>query len=540
VSAFDRTSPLEAYRVDRVPTPRLSWTGCGSFAPGAECATAELPLDYDEPNGPKTKIAVLRVKATDQAHKIGTLFVNPGGPAGSGTGFAATASTFMRPEVLARFDIVGFDPRGTQFSDNVRCWPGADDRDAVLAAFNVIFPRTPEETAAYITAVKAFGRACSTTGTPLSGSMSTAEVARDMDVLRRAVGDKQLTYFGISYGSYLGQVYANLFPDRVRALAIDAILDPVALVGTPATRSTPSSVRLKQAEATARALLELLVRCRRAGPERCSFAATGDPVASYNTLIAALKKTPLTFNDPIMGTTTVTYPEAISGLQLLLTTTEGVASIADILTWASTLQNATAPAAQREAAAAALSRAVAQLRSQSTPDPTTGPWPTSPYDNDVEARHTVMCTDGLHPARADKWPAYADAADARVPGFGRLAAWSDVPCASSTWTALDEDAYRGPFTHRTANPVLIIGNYWDPVTNYDNAVAASKLLPNSTLVSVDSWGHTAFTRSACLDKAIENYLVTTAPPAQGTHCVGDYQPFTTHGDQSPSAGSSSQ
>ncbi|HET9657411.1 MAG TPA: alpha/beta fold hydrolase [Kineosporiaceae bacterium] len=510
-----------------MPAPRLNWTGCGPFAPGADCATADLPLDYDEPNGPTTRVAVLRVKATDQAHRIGTLFVNPGGPAGSGTRFAATAPTFLRPEVLARFDIVGFDPRGTQFSDNVRCWPSAGGRDAALAGLGVVFPRTVEETAAYLTAVKAFGRACSTSGAPLSRSMSTAEVARDMDVLRRAVGDKQLTYFGISYGSYLGQVYANLFPDRVRALAIDAILDPVALVGTPGRGSTPSSVRLKQAEATARALHELLVRCRTAGPDRCSLAATGDPVASYEAILAALKKAPLTFDDPSTGTTTtVTYPQALSGLQLLLSTTEGVDSIADILTWASTLQNAAAPSSRREAAAAALNRAVAQLRSQPTPDPTTAPWPTSPYGNDIEARHTVICTDGLHPARADQWPAAADAADARVPGFGRLAAWEDAPCASTTWTTSDEDAYRGPFTHRTTNPVLIIGNYWDPVTNYDNAVALSKLLPNSTLVSVDSWGHTAFTRSACLDTAIENYLVTTAPPARGTHCVGDYQPFT--------------
>jgi hypothetical protein len=199
VPAFDRTSPLEAHRVDRVPAPKLSWTGCGDFAPDADCATVELPLDYDEPNGPKTTIAVLRVKATEPGNKIGTLFVNPGGPAGSGTRFAADARTFMRPEVLAKFDIVGFDPRGTQFSGNVRCWPSVADRDAVLAGFNVVFPRTAAETAAYIKAAKAFGRACSKAGTPLSGSMSTAEVARDLDVLRRAVGDERLTYFVLQF-----------------------------------------------------------------------------------------------------------------------------------------------------------------------------------------------------------------------------------------------------------------------------------------------------------------------------------------------------
>jgi pimeloyl-ACP methyl ester carboxylesterase len=523
----DHTAAGAARLVDRVPAPALNWTGCGGFTPGAQCATATLPLDYDHPGGAQTKVALLRVKATDLAHRIGTLFVNPGGPAGSGVLFAAKAPAFLGPQVLARFDVVGFDPRGTGNSDDVQCWPSGAGRDGALAGRSVPFPATAAQNSAYIAAAQAFGRACSSTGRPLSSAMSSVEVARDLDVLRRAVGDRRLTYFGISYGSYLGQVYANLFPDRVRALAIDGILDPRAMAGTPGTGSIPWTIREKGPQATERALRELLRRCRLAGASRCSLAATGDPDTTYDTIIATLKRTPLTVTDPATGaTSTVTYPLAIAGVANLLSTTEGVAALPDVMTWTHTLQNPATPAPQRAAAAAALIPVLTRLQAPPpTPPPGTGPWPTRSYDNTLDARFSVTCADGAHPADASRWPAYAAAADAQVPGYGPYSAWEDAPCASATWTATDPHAYRGPFTRSTASPVLVIGNYWDPSTSYDNAVSVSRLLPNSRLVSVDSWGHTAFSRSTCLDAILQSYLVTQATPARGAHCTGTFQPF---------------
>ncbi len=123
VAAYDRTSSLEARRVDRVPTPRLAWFDCSPlYGDGTQCTTADLPLDYDQPKGAKTQVAMLRIKATDPRRRIGTLFLNPGGPGGSGVAIASAAPVFLSPELLARFDIVGFDPRGTNNSDNVRCW----------------------------------------------------------------------------------------------------------------------------------------------------------------------------------------------------------------------------------------------------------------------------------------------------------------------------------------------------------------------------------------------------------------------------------
>ena len=127
--AFDETSTVEAQRVDRVPIPRSDWRDCAVFSPGAQCASVNLPLDYDQPMGAQTSVAVLRIKATDQKHKIGTLFLNPGGPGGSSVELASAAPDFLGPEVLAKFDIVGFDPRGTNYSENVRCWKNIGEQN---------------------------------------------------------------------------------------------------------------------------------------------------------------------------------------------------------------------------------------------------------------------------------------------------------------------------------------------------------------------------------------------------------------------------
>ena len=204
----------------------------------------KLPRDYDKPKGAKTELALLRYRSPDQTKRIGTLFVNPGGPGGWATDLAYYASEFLSSDILERFDIVGVDPRGVGYSDNVRCFADPGKQAPVMnTLYGRGFPTTKAETAAYLKAAKAQGKACATAGKPLSVSMSTAAVARDMDVLRRAVGDQKLSYLGFSYGSYLGQVYANLFPDRVRALALDGVVDPWAWRGTKATRNVPRSDR---------------------------------------------------------------------------------------------------------------------------------------------------------------------------------------------------------------------------------------------------------------------------------------------------------
>lgn len=533
------TSGAEARRVDRVPTPQPAWFDCSSvFGEGNECATVDLPLDYDQPRGATTGVAVLRHLATDQANKIGTLFLNPGGPGGSGVMFAAEAGWFLGADLLERFDIVGFDPRGTNFSDNVRCWANVGAQAVDLAGFSVAFPFTADEETAYVRSSQAFGRACSTTGKPVSGSMSTAEVARDMDVLRRMVGDAQLTYLGFSYGSYLGNVYANMFPDRVRAITIDGVLDPIAWAGTQANAAVPQTARLKSGDGAARALDEILARCGEAGEEYCSFAAGGDPVQGYADIVASLQSAPLVITDPDFGDLTISYATLISILLSDMYAPDGAAWVDADLTFVRDLLQA--PGVPGSAAAAAQDTArtalvekvrVAQVQADAADAARVSQQAAFgfdfPYYNGAEAFQSVLCTDGRNPSSADRWPGYADAADLTGPGFAALWTWASAPCASKTWTVRDEDAFVGPFTHGTANPVLVVGNYWDPATNYDGAVNAASLLPNSRLLSSDSWGHTAYGTSACVTDAVDAYLLTLELPAPGTVCIGDVQPFTT-------------
>ncbi|WIM98736.1 alpha/beta hydrolase [Actinoplanes oblitus] len=508
----DHTSAKERKRVDSVPTPKLGWYDCYRIA---QCATTHLPLDYDKPKGPKTEIAILRIKAKDQKHKIGSLFLNPGGPGGSGTSIALNAPYFLSKTLLDRFDIVGFDPRGIASSDNVRCFKNVKAQAAVLNKMNVAFPWGAAEEKTYVGAAKQLGKACSTTGKPLSGSMSTAEVVRDMDVLRRAVGDKKLNYLGFSYGTAIGQYYANMFPDRFRSIVVDGVLDPVRWVGTKATANQEQDERLRSADGAYRALREILRRCDAAGEKYCAFAA-GDPVANFDLIAQKLRKKPLVITDEL-GSYTVTYADFVGGILGDLYDTAAGDWVTQDAQYIYTLLTSSS-AADKAAARTALAKRIRDARARK-------PARDFPYENGFEAFSGVDCTDALHPKDANSWPALMAKADRRAPYFGRAWGWATVQCARNTWTVRDEDAYTGPWTRRTAAPVLIVGARWDPATNYDDAVSASRRLPNSRLLSNTNWGHTSYGTSDCATTAIDNYLLKGTLPAKGTVCQGAYQPF---------------
>ena len=531
-----RTSPTEAARVDRVPTPDPGWYDCSSiFTPGSECGTVELPLDYDEPRRGTTEVALLRIRATDPEQRIGSLFVNPGGPGGSGVEIAAFASSFLSPDVLARFDVVGLDPRGTSYSSNVRCFRNVGEQDAALSGMYVPYPQGEEQTASFLASATRLGQGCSTTGAPLSASMSTAQVARDMDVVRRAVGDDRLTFLGFSYGSYLGQVYANMFPDRVRAVAIDGVLDPLGWAGTPRTKGIPVTERIASGQAAWRAAQEVLDRCAKAGPEVCRTAGLGDPRAVWDEVVAGLAATPVELRDPDTGELFVTVDRAVFESIVLsaLYSPYGYADV-DLFTWALhwLLQPETPEnAAQRVEARIALigfereQQQRAAERDGQRAERARELGFAFPYYNGTEAFSSVLCTDSVNPRRPQDWVAAAARQEAVAPGFGPLWTWASPQCASSVWTARDEDAWTGGFGARTAAPVLVVGNTWDPATAYEGAVAAAKALPNSRLLSSDSWGHTAYGTSQCATGAVDRYLLSGELPRKGARCTGDVQPF---------------
>ncbi len=512
--AADRTTSTEARRVDRIKTPRLTWIEDEDG--GGYSAKVKLPRDYDSPKGAKVTLALFKVPAADPARRIGTLFVNPGGPGGSGVEIAKAATAFLSQSVLDRFDIVGVDPRGTNASSRVRCFPSSSKQSLALRGMASAFPSTGSEEKSFVTAGKNIAKGCSKYGKTMASSMSTAEVARDLDVLRRAVGDAKLNYFGFSYGSYLGAVYANMFPERFRALVIDGVLDPAAYAGSRATRYTPTSIRIKSGEASWKALRDGLDACAAAGPAYCPL---GSPRRDFDQVAAALKAAPkgiLISN----GTDIVryTYADFISDILNALYYPDGMDWVATVI---ATLKSIVG-SSQASAIASSSAKLNTLVRNFHR---VAGIGLDSSYDNSLEAYSGVMCTDTWEPSDPNIWARSNARAASRAPHFGGIWGWSDVQCATNYWKAKDEDAYRGSFSKRTASPVMIVGNYHDPATNYTGAQAAKRLMPNSYLVTSDSWGHTAYGTSDCVTDRVDAYLLGLAKPAGGV-CVGNVKPFT--------------
>jgi pimeloyl-ACP methyl ester carboxylesterase len=400
----------------------------------------------------------------------------------------------LSDELLRRFDIVGMDPRGIGASDAVACFTDPGRQAAALKGMNVAFPVGAGETAAYLRSARKLAAGCSTTGRALAGAMSTAEVARDMDVMRRAVGDRKLSYLGFSYGTALGQYYAAMFPDRFRAIAVDGVINPRSWTGSARTRHVIQDERLHSAEGAERALHRILTLCDRAGEANCAFAA-GDPVQRFEILARRLKAAPVTVEG-----TRITYASFIGDLLGALYADDAPERVTAMANELWTLTSAPSSLLRRTGRA-------------------------FPYDNSIDAYASVMCTDGRHPAHAASWPTKVARADKRAPYFGRAWAWASAPCAGDIWNVRDEDAWYGPFDRPTRNTVLVVGSYWDPATNYSQAVGSSRLLANARLLSSDNFGHTAYGTSACVTAAMDRYLLAKTLPAAGTVCRAE-QPFT--------------
>jgi pimeloyl-ACP methyl ester carboxylesterase len=189
-----------------------------------QTATLEVPVDYDDPDGPTFELFVTRHLAEDQANKIGSLLVNPGGPGFGGSEFGLYAYQIYGQPLLDNFDIVGWDPRGTNDSTPVTCF-GAKDTDAFTELDSS--PDDAVETDALIIGTYEFAKSCWQHSGDLLEHISTVDTVRDLDLMRALVGDQKLSYLGYSYGTQIGAVYADLFPQRTGRLVLDAAVDKI-------------------------------------------------------------------------------------------------------------------------------------------------------------------------------------------------------------------------------------------------------------------------------------------------------------------------
>lgn len=246
----------------------IAWRPCPlPELPTRECGGLIVPLDYDEPDGPTISLAVARVSTTEQAHRIGSLITNPGGPGGSGVEGLGLMYVALPAPLAARFDVVSFDPRGVGQSTPVRCFDSVAERTAFFAAVPTVLIGA-EEIAARQRAAEELARRCGERNADVLPHVSTASVARDMDRLRQAVGDEQLTYLGSSYGTYLGATYANLFPDQIRAMVLDGVINPPSYTssdhsdGDVVGPDTTSFLRILSPQGSAAALDQFLEELR--------------------------------------------------------------------------------------------------------------------------------------------------------------------------------------------------------------------------------------------------------------------------------------
>ncbi len=522
--------------VPAVPTvPVLSWRPCDN---GFECATAAVPLDYDDPGGRTIDIAVIRHAAADPARRIGSVFFNPGGPGGSGTVALPLFYTRFPQQVRDRFDVVSFDPRGVGDSTAVQCYPSLAAEQQALTGLPAAFPAGPAETQTWFRLYAAFGQACGDRQPGLLPHLSTANVAKDMDLLRQAVGDRRLNYIGVSYGTYLGATYANLFPRNVRALVLDGNIDPVAATtgrGDEARRLAVT-LRFHQDEGMATTLQAFENLCGAADAATCAFSA-GSPAATrakYMTLLQRLRAHPVT-----IGAQTYTY-DVVVGLtgQLLYATepTPGLPGWQGLAVFLQQLWTAGAEppgtsspqAAPASATAPPLAPApgnglgpLPPLRPSRAAAPAA---PSAPYTG-LEQQFAITCSDTPNPRDPGSYPAQAAFAFNRSGDFGLWRTWAIEPC--STWPAMDADRYTGPWNRPTAGPILVVGNTIDPGTPYLNSLIMLRELNRARLLTVDGYGHSAFlNKSTCADAYQSAYLIDGALPPPGTICRQDRRPFS--------------
>ena len=472
----------------------LSWGPCAGYATtpddqkafansSLQCAYLEVPLDYAAPNGRTLKLGVLRRPASDPAQRLGSLVINPGGPGASGMSTAASLVDQVRKnEVGQRFDLVGFDPRGVGSSQPpVHCLTGAErdaerlmDLDVDTSPAGVVRTESQERTDD--------GDCASRTGTDVLAHIGTRQVARDLDVLRSALGDAKLTYLGYSYGTHIGTSYAEDFPDNVRAMVLDGAVDPA---------QDPISALIDQGRGFQQAFTAFDAWC--AARTDCALGQDqGQAVTAFHALVLPLIAHPaevsdgrqLSYTDATIGTVQALYLPQLwaplnSGLQDL------AQGRGDIL--------------------------------MRLADAYYGRQADGSYSNEMDDFQAVNCVD--NPPITD--PTVARNTDAQ---YRAVAPFLDTGQPPSP--ALDNCAFwpvpptGGPHQPQTPGlpTVLVISTTNDPATPYQAGVNLAHDL-NARLLTFQGTQHTAFLQGiSCIDQAGINYLTTLQPPPEGTRC----------------------
>lgn len=538
------TSTISEFLASQNRNAEIMWEPCqdvdANRIPGAgtyDCASIEVPLDYTNPAAGTYSLNVLRHHARKPESKKGVLFVNPGGPGYKASDLALAAPVMFGDKVVDSFDVIGIDPRGVAGSHATYCFASENDRREKLGkAYTSHAPHDAAEEGEMMAGFTAFADHCKHNAAALN-YVSTSLTARDMDTVRTRLGEEKINYLGFSYGTVLGQYYANMFPDRIRTMVIDGVVNASSWAGTDSGKTILAS-RTRQADATDRVIRDLLRRCDEAGPSQCDAAPGAQE--KLDELLAAFKSDgTLTLNtgtadDPQVSTffkhTIVTdirndlyrnnnEKAAINSfLWLYKKYAEKMPMPAEALTTRVNSPTSNIDQGLTIELPPAVRKAVNSARSNTSRSH-------REYNNYLDAQKHTMCNDMRSMPTAADGARQSERVAAR--GYGTASwSWWDGLCRSDLWPGRAQGSYAGTFTQRTANPILVVGNSGDPATNIESARDVAAAMPGSKLLTTNSWGHTAYPNSECAARKVDAYLLSGSAPAADT-CSSERQPFGT-------------
>ena len=470
---------------DTPPVPSLTWVDCEN---GFECATARVPLDYRRPLGRAISLAVIRHRVADPAQRAGTLLLQPGGPGNSGLAFATRTFPTLRPELRDRFDIVGFDVRGVGQSGQLRCWSDAEYSQAFAAAKGR--PGADGFDFALRTATE-FDAACQQRAGELLPYVGTGYVARDIDLLRQALGEERISFYGRSFGSYIGTVYASMFPRRVRAMVLDAGYDPVHYADRPYAYDRPQFQAL---DAAANRFFDWCA----ATPNLCPFGS-GQPKVAFHQLLADLDTEPVAVpGKGVANGFTVVY-------RLVFNLNSGRAR------WPE------------------LGRALQQAQVRDTNSMLLAPQVTASFDF-VTVNAVVECADRAYPSDVRQLRRNLAESVRLAPLLGAAVGYAppfydhNHAFACSRWPAERVSRHTGSYRAAGSPPILVVGVTGDPDTPYRDSVTLARTLDNGRLLTFRAEGHAGFNRSQCVTTAVTAYLADLTVPRRGAVCADEPAP----------------
>lgn len=444
---------------------QLSWISCGA---GFDCTKLEVPLDYAHPKKASIYLQVVRRLAPANLSR-GSLIVNPGGPGGSGIDYARAVDNIMTTTLRNNFDVVGFDPRGVGKSNPIKCLTDKQ-LDTVLAADQT--PDNSSEVNQLVALAQNFASECKRRSPQIMKFMDTVSAAKDIDILRQALGDEKLNWFGKSYGTFLGATYAGLFPKRVGRMMLDGAMDP---------NLSLTNLAHDQAIGFETALGRFVEDC--ATQDDCPLSKNKKTaLKQISNMFAQLNRRPATLE----GGRQFTEAMAMTGV---------IGSLYDKQYGWPDLRSALITALDGDFASLAAS---ADLYVSRGPD---GHY----TDNGNEAIYAVTCLDRPDRASVAQTQTLASTWTKQAPMFGAALAWSNLGC--SYWP-VPATGKTERITAKGSAKILVIGTKFDPATPYAWAKSLSKQLANSTLLTYVGDGHTAYLQgSDCVDQYVDQYFL---------------------------------